>query len=123
MIEKLTLLGKTFGVYCSTHPNEYHDTLIIDELNGEAPNKNAMIYLDIRFDTNEWDYYSWEIPIISLLEFEKKLNRTGTAIIEEENNLLAMKIEGGKLFYKIKIANKLFKGKFISNNWSEIKEK
>ena len=122
MTEKIRLLGKTFGVYCSTHPNEYHDTLSFQKITDE----NIMIRLEIKFDTDEWDNYSWGIPINYLLEFEKKLDETGVAIVEQGNNFLAIKLENGKLFYKIKIVNKLFGNSsqwFTANHWLEIKEK
>ena len=122
MPEKITLLGKTFGVYCSTHPNEYHDTLSFVKRTDE----NAMIRLEIKFNIDEWDNYSWEIPINSLLKFEKKLNETGTAVIEQEDNILIMKIKNEKLFYRIKIVNKLFGNSsqgFTANNWLGLKEK
>ena len=122
MFKNITLLGKTFGIYCLLHPDEFHDTLSFQKITDE----NITICVEIKFDIDEWAHYSWEIPINTLLEFEKKLNETNTAVIEQEDNILIMKIENEKLFYRIKIVNKLFGNSpqgFTANNWLEIKEK
>lgn len=122
MPEKITLLGKTFGIYCPTHPKEFHDTIQFRKINDE----NAEIYLKIRFDTNEQSYYFWAIPINALLEFEKNLDESGISSLEDGDKFLAIMLKNGKLFYKIKIVNRIpDNASYISdlNNWRELKEK
>ena len=119
MAGKITLLGKTFGIYCSTHPNEFHDTLSFKE----TADKNVAINLDIRLDTDEWCNYLWEVQIDYLIKFEKNINETHTAVIREKDNLLAMKLVNEKIYFKINIAATDESNGIYSNYWMEIQEK
>lgn len=120
MPEQITLLGKTFGIFCPTHPDEFHNTITFKK----TSDGNVLISVNARYeaDTDEWDCHMWKIPINTLTKFEKILNETGTATIEEKDSFLTIKIENGKIRYCTRLftnENKMF----ISCHWLEIQEK
>lgn len=119
MPEKFGLLGKTFGIFCKIHPTEFHDTLSFQE----TANKNVAINLDVRIDIDEQCNYLWEVPMDYLIEFEKNLNETHAAVLEEKNNLLAMKLVNEKIYFRINIAPGDESNGIYSNYWMKIKEK
>lgn len=112
------LLDKAFGIFCLTHPDEFHDTLCF---RGDKANNTVKICLDIRFDVSEWNFYYFCVPIGVFETFEKKLKETGTAIIEAGESLLAMKINETKLYFLIKVQT--IEKSFEKNDWSLVKEK
>ena len=62
--------------YSKVDPIDRIPDIEIDEkeIIQKITDENITICVEIKFDIDEWAHYSWEIPINTLLEFEKKLN-------------------------------------------------
>lgn len=114
----IKFLDRKFGIFCESHPTEFHDTLSFS-LVGEK----VQAELFIRFDEDENDYFGFGVDLDDFKEFEKIFASTGESYLKSDdgNIFVAMKIIDGRLYFQAKIMNPEYG--YINDDWHLIRER